>query len=108
MGVKIVTGSQYLGDFVVDGAEESWTNEKVKECEESVKTLAGVARKHPQSAYSGLKKSLQQKWKSMQQVTPGIGDAFSLVEQLMWETFLLALFQGLGYGSSGRGVSACQ
>ena len=63
MGVNIVTGSQYFGVFVGDKAvEESWLDEKVQEWAESVKTLAGVTRKNPQSAYAGLQKSLQQEW----------------------------------------------
>ena len=46
---------------------------------ESVKTLAGVARKHLQSAYSGLQNSLAQEWEFVQRVTPGIRDAFGPV-----------------------------
>ena len=34
----------------------------------------------------------------MQRVTPGIGDAFVMVEEVLWETFLPALFQGLVEG----------
>ena len=72
---------------------------------ESGRTLAGVSRKHPQSAYSGLQKSLQQEWAFIQRVNPGIGDAFVPAEQALWETFLPAIFQGLGEGAPGRGVT---
>ena len=41
----------------------------------------------------------------MQRATPIIGDAFGLVEQALWETFIPALFQGLGKGTSGRGAT---
>ena len=41
----------------------------------------------------------------MQRVTPGIRDAFVPVEEVMWETFLLALFQGLGEGAPCKGVT---
>ena len=37
----------------------------------------------------------------MQQVTPNIGDAFGLVDQVLRDTFILALFQGLGEGTPG-------
>ena len=61
-----------------------------------MKTLARVARKHPQSAYAGLQNSLQQEWEFVQQVTPSIRYAFGLVEEALRETFLPTLFQGLG------------
>ena len=57
MGIKVVTGSRYLGGFVGEReAEAIWINEKVDGWAESVRTLAGVARKHPQSTYAGLQK----------------------------------------------------
>ena len=68
-------------------------------------TLAGVACKHPQSAYARLHKSLQQEWEFVQRITPGVGDAFGLVEEALQETFLPALFQVLGEGALGRGVT---
>ena len=70
-----------------------------------VETLAGLSRKHPQSAYAGLQKSLQQEWKFVQRVTPGIGDAFGPVEKPLRETFVPAPFQGLGQGAPERGVT---
>ena len=41
----------------------------------------------------------------MQRTTPGIGDAFGPVEEALQETFLPDLFQGLGEGAPGRGVT---
>ena len=57
--------------------------------------LTEVSRKHPQSAYAGLQKSLQQEWAFVQQVTPGVGDYFVPVETTLKETFVPALFEGL-------------
>ena len=55
MGENIVTGSRYLGGFVgYRAAEDSCMEEKIQGRAESVKTLEGVARKHPHSAYAGL------------------------------------------------------
>ena len=70
-----------------------------------MKTLSGVTLNHPQSAYAGLKKSLQQEWALVQRVTPGIGDAFGPMEEVLRGTFLLALFQVLGEVTSGRGFT---
>ena len=60
--------------------------------------LAGVALKHPQSAYAGLQKSLQQEWAFVQRVTTGVGAAFRPVKEALWEVFVPALFQGLTEG----------
>ena len=86
-------------------AEDSWLAEKVQEWMESAKYLLGVAHNHPQSAYAGLHKSFQQEWAFVQRVTPGIGNAFGPVEQALQESFIPDLFQGLGEGTAGRGVT---
>ena len=55
MGVQVVIGSRYLGGFIGEQeTEEQWIKAKVEGWAESVRTLAGVARKHPQSTYAGL------------------------------------------------------
>ena len=41
----------------------------------------------------------------MQRVTPGVGDAFRLVETALTETFVPALFEGLSEGVPERGVT---
>ena len=41
----------------------------------------------------------------MQQVTPGIGDAFGPVEEDIAKAFLPALFEGLGDGAPGRAIT---
>ena len=61
-----------------------------------METLSGVSRKHPKSAYAVVQKSLQQEWAFVQRVTLGIGDAFGPVEKALWETFVPAIFEGLG------------
>ena len=106
MGIKVMTGKIYPGGFISESkAEKIWLARKFTGCAESVETLAGVYRKHPKSAYSGLQKSLQQEWAFVQRVTPGIRDAFGSVEKALQETFVLALFQGLGEGAPERRVT---
>ena len=56
---------------------------KIKWWEESVETLAGASRKHLQSAYVGLQKSLQHEWAFVQRVNPDIGDAFVPAEKAL-------------------------
>ena len=77
MGIRLGTGHRYLGGFIGDReAEERWLRDKIAGWEEYVETLAGMSRNHPQYAYEGLQRSLQQQWEFVQRVTPGIGDAF--------------------------------
>ena len=70
-----------------------------------METLTGFSRKHPQSDYVELQKSLQKDWAFVQQVTAGIGDAFGRVKKALREAFLLALFDGIGEGAPERGVT---
>ena len=58
-------------------------SDKIMGWAESVETLDGVSRKHMQSAYAGLQKSLQQEWAFVQRVTPGIGDAVCPAEKAL-------------------------
>ena len=106
LGIKVMTGHSYLGGYNGDKeAEGRWLVEKIKGWTESVEILSGVSRKHPQSAYAELQKSLQQEWAFVQRVTPGISDTFIPVETSLKETFVPALFEGLGNGVPGRGAT---
>ena len=88
LGIRALTGHRYLGGFLGDvSAEKEWVGKKVEGWNESIATLAGVDIKHPQSAYAGLQKSLQQEWAFVQRVTPGVGAAFGPVEEALREVF---------------------
>ena len=65
---------------------------------ESVEILSGVSRKHLQSEYAGLQKSLQQEWAFVEQVTPVFGNTVVPAETAMKETFVPEFFKGLGNG----------
>ena len=63
MGKTVVTRSHYLGGFICDREKyTTWLDDKVQGWADSVRTLSGVAHKHPQSNYTILQKSLQQEW----------------------------------------------
>ena len=73
MGLPVLTVIWYLGGFISDGAAEKiFLAGNVEGWAKSVSTLVGIYRKHPQSDYDGLKKSLQQEWAFMQRVTSSI------------------------------------
>ncbi len=51
-----------------------------------------MSLKYPQSAYSGLQKSLQQEWQFVQRVVKDVGEEFEGIEKALARTFLPALF----------------
>ena len=57
-------------------------------------TLDCVVCRHLQTPYTGLQKSLQPEWAFVKCVTPDIGMAFQVVEDLLRDIFLPSLFQG--------------
>ena len=106
MGIQVLPGHQYIGGFIGDReAEMRWLADNITGWADSVENLAGVSRKHPQCAYAGMQKSLQQGWSLVQQVTPEIGDAFFPAEKALRETFVTDVLEGLGEGAPERGVT---
>ena len=102
----IVTGRHYLWGFVGSkAAQDHWLGEKVEGWWDSVATLAGVACRHPQTAYAGLQKCLQQEWYLLQRVTLDIGMAFQVVEDALRNFFLIDLFQGAMAQIPGRAIT---
>ena len=99
----MVTEHCYLGGFIGNAdAERDWLRKKIQGWSESVKVLAGVAHKHPQSAYAGLQNFLKQEWAVVQRVTPGVGEVFGPVEEALREIFVPGLFKGLREGVPER------
>jgi hypothetical protein len=92
-GFTIVTGHRYLGGFIGDNADlDNWLSKKASAWELTVKDLASVATRYPQTAYTGLQKSLQNEWQFVQRVKPGIAAHFSGIEKALSRNFLPALF----------------
>jgi hypothetical protein len=62
LGFKVTSGHRYLGGFLSEkDALTAWIQEKAHIWAEAVKELASVAKNYPQTAYSGLQRSLQHK-----------------------------------------------
>jgi hypothetical protein len=56
----VQTGSHYIGGYIGSKADrELWVQEKVTFWTSAVTDLAFAALSHPQTAFSGLQKSLQ-------------------------------------------------
>ena len=65
---------------------------KIQQWVKSVNKLSKYTQQHPQSAYTGLSKSLQMEWQYLQRVVPNAGPAFAPIETALHESFLPALF----------------
>jgi hypothetical protein len=90
---KVTTGHHCLDSFISDqDAFETWIPEKPKHWSETVMELALVAKNFPQSAYSGLHKSLQQEWQFVQRIKKVVGEEFNDIKKAISQTFLPALF----------------
>jgi hypothetical protein len=63
---QYVDGCRYLGGFIGSASAEGegeWVREKVDGWANGVKALAKVARRYPQTAYTGFtRRSLQMEW----------------------------------------------
>ncbi len=93
LGFTIVTGTRYLGGFIGSETDQSdWVKSKTSDWADAVRELSLVAHRYPQSAYTGLQKSLQQEWQFLQRITDGLGGEFHGVEEALSTSFLPALF----------------
>jgi hypothetical protein len=94
MKSKVVTGSRYLGGFIGSDQDlHAWLKDTVSTWELAIGELSMAATKYPQSAYTGLQKSLQNEWQFVQRVKPGIGEHFQGVEKALATQFLPVFFR---------------
>ena len=85
-------GSRYVGGFIGSRARLlEWLEPKVQEWVAAIKTLSRIAKRFPQTAYTGLVRSLQMEWTYVQRVIPNIEDSFAPVEHALTHHFLPAL-----------------
>jgi hypothetical protein len=90
---KVTSGCRYLGGFVGDSTlRDEWLEEKTSFWTAAIGELAATARLYPQSAYTGLQRSLQQEWQYVQRVVGNISESFSAVEKAIRDDFIPALF----------------
>jgi hypothetical protein len=93
LGFIVKTGARYLGGFVGEETDRNnWLEEKISEWSFGVGELANLAHTHPQSAFAGLQKSLQNEWGYVQRVVEGASNLFQPLEEKLATAFLPALF----------------
>ena len=90
--IQYTRGHRYVGGFVgSDEAEVCWIEPQVKTWVQGVESLAKVALRYPQSAYTGLVWSLQAEWQYFCRVCPRAREFLGPVEAALREKFLPAL-----------------
>ena len=93
VGLTIVTGHRYLGGYLGEPEDERrYIEQKVEAWEEGVEALSKIAKNHPQAAYAGMQRSLQQEWQFLQRVTEDLGPTFCGIEERLAKKFIPALF----------------
>ena len=91
--VLITTGSRFLGGHIgIDTSFNQWLSDKVQDWAKGIATISTAATSYPQSAYTGLQKSLQQEWQFVQRTCPSPPDSFQPLEAQISKTFIPALF----------------
>ena len=90
--VKWPCGRRYVGGFVGSKAmERKWVEEKVEDWVSGVRALARIAKRYPQTAYTGFVVSLQSEWQYNCRAVPGVGKLLQPVEDGIVGDFTPAL-----------------
>jgi hypothetical protein len=94
LNFKVTPGSRSLGGFLGDPTKrDEWLAEKTSFWASAIVELAVTARLYPQSAYTGLQRSLQQEWQYVQRVVGNMSGSFSEVEKVLRSDFIPAMFR---------------
>ena len=93
LNFRISTGVTFLGGYLGAPSNfDNWLSDKISGWRSSLEALAPAFAPHPQTAYTGLQKSLQQEWQYCQRVNPCPGDAFAPLEEVITTQLLPPLF----------------
>jgi hypothetical protein len=89
---KQLEGHRYVGGFVGSAAaEDAWLAPQIQQWVDGIRSLAGAARRYPQTAFAGMARSLQMEWQYLQRVTPETAEAFAPLEEAIATHFLPAI-----------------
>ena len=89
---KYTSGNRYIGGFIGSAEKlDEWLTPQIDKWVAGIRILGRAAKKYPQTAYSGLVRSLQTEWTYLQRVVPGTEAAFKPIEKALMEDFLPAL-----------------
>ena len=69
---QTTTGKRYVGGFIgSEDALRAWIEPKVEDWKFGIERLAAAAVRYPQTAYTGLNRSLQCEWQYISRVVEG-------------------------------------
>ena len=95
LGVRVVTGSRFLGGFVGERSlAADFVSNKVKVWCNCIQQLSDVALVEPQASFAALARSLQFEWNHIQRVIPECGTLFAPLQHAINSIFYPALFGG--------------
>ena len=90
--IRFSPGQQYLGGFFgCKECKDAWLTDSCNKWAAAVGTLAKLADRLPQTAYSGLNFVLQNQWQYVQRVILDTGAFFEPVERALRQEFIPAL-----------------
>ena len=91
--VNFCRGHRYVGGYVGSIAmRDRWVEPMVGKWVGGVEALAKVARKYPQSVFTGFSQSLQAEWQYLCRCVPDVGKHLGPVEAAIKEFMIPALF----------------
>jgi len=89
---QTTTGKRYVGGFIgSEDALRAWIEPKVEDWKFGIERLAAAAVRYPQTAYTGLNRSLQCEWQYISRVVEGAEQYLEPLEEAIREEFLPAL-----------------
>ena len=95
LGIKVVSGSRFLGGFVGECSMASdFVAQKVKMWVDCVQRLSDVAKVQPQAAHAAVSRSLQFEWSFLQRVIPNCAAAFVPIRDAIHHLFYPAVLGG--------------
>ena len=89
-GVKIVTGSGYLGGN--DDEKSKFIQTKVEGWCHKIQKLTEISENYPHETFYYLTKSVQAEWNFVSRVVPQAGDMLIDVEEQLRDKYLCAVF----------------
>ena len=90
---KVFMGTCYLGGYIRDDElKRDWLKNCRETWERNVFTISKTAGKYLQESYSAVVSGVQLEWIFLQPATKNMGDAFTGVENMIWENVLPYFF----------------
>ena len=88
LGIQVVTGRRFLGDFIGSHCErDEYVMSKVRRWVGHLDLLSEAALTQPQLAYAALSRSLQHEWTFLLRVVPQCGQLFQELELSLFSHF---------------------